>query len=141
MKKFLGTMSLTFLILLVFGQNKNTVRGKVTDRTNQQPVAGAIVSVNQFQTTTSENGVFSLSWSGTSNTSLWVKSMGYRNQEIRLSGVSGADLNIELDPGSLFLQPLEVRSIRAADKAPFAKTNIGKDEIIKSNLGQDIPFY
>ena len=42
MKKFLGTMSLTFLILLAFGQNKNLIRGKVTDRTNQQPVAGAV---------------------------------------------------------------------------------------------------
>jgi iron complex outermembrane recepter protein len=40
----------------------------------------------------------------------------------------------------LFLQPLEVRSIRASDKAPFAKTNIGKAEIAQQNLGADIPF-
>lgn len=38
------------------------------------------------------------------------------------------------------MQPVEVQAIRAADKAPFAKTNISKKEIEKNNLGQDIPF-
>ncbi len=141
MKKFLGTMSLTFLILLAFGQNKNLVRGKVTDRTNQQALAGALVSVNNFQTTTNEDGSFALRWTGSTKTRLSVKSLGYREKEIDLSSVSLTnELSIELEPGNLFLQPLEVRSIRAADKAPFAKTNLGKEEIVKTNLGQDIPF-
>lgn len=38
------------------------------------------------------------------------------------------------------LSPVEVKAIRAGDKAPFTKTNIGKKEIEKVNLGQDIPF-
>jgi len=38
------------------------------------------------------------------------------------------------------LSPVEVKAIRAADNAPFTKTNIGKKEIAKVNLGQDIPF-
>ena len=38
------------------------------------------------------------------------------------------------------LSPVEVRSIRAGEKAPFTKTNLSKKEIQKSNLGQDIPF-
>ncbi|MFZ6023010.1 MAG: TonB-dependent receptor [Bacteroidota bacterium] len=141
MKKFLGTMSLTFLILLVSGQNKNLVRGKVTDRTNQQPLAGALVSVNNFQTTTNEDGSFALNWVGSAKSHLSVKSLGYRDKEIDLSAVVlKNELSIELEPGNFFLQPLEVRSIRATDKAPFAKTNLGKEEIVKANLGQDIPF-
>jgi iron complex outermembrane receptor protein len=39
-----------------------------------------------------------------------------------------------------FLQPVEVQAIRAADKAPFAKTNLTKKDIEKNNLGQDLPF-
>ncbi len=39
-----------------------------------------------------------------------------------------------------FLQPVEVKAIRAADNAPFAKTNLSKKEIEKNNLGQDLPF-
>jgi iron complex outermembrane recepter protein len=38
------------------------------------------------------------------------------------------------------LEPVEVKTIRAAPTAPFAKTNISKAEIRKYNLGQDIPF-
>jgi iron complex outermembrane recepter protein len=39
-----------------------------------------------------------------------------------------------------FLQPVEVTAIRAADKSPFAKTNLTKTQIEKNNLGQDLPF-
>jgi iron complex outermembrane recepter protein len=38
------------------------------------------------------------------------------------------------------LSPVEVRAIRAADNAPFTKTNLTKNELAKVNLGQDIPF-
>ncbi|HMH24734.1 MAG TPA: TonB-dependent receptor [Puia sp.] len=41
---------------------------------------------------------------------------------------------------TLFLQPVEVRALRAGDKAPFTKTDIGKGQIEKTNLGQDLPF-
>jgi iron complex outermembrane receptor protein len=38
------------------------------------------------------------------------------------------------------LTPVEVRSIRAGENAPFTKTNLSKKEIRKLNTGQDIPF-
>ena len=41
---------------------------------------------------------------------------------------------------TLMLENIEITSIRAADKAPFTKTNIDKAEIEKINLGQDLPF-
>jgi iron complex outermembrane recepter protein len=41
---------------------------------------------------------------------------------------------------TIYLQPIEVLAVRAADKAPFTKTNISKKEISKNNLGQDLPF-
>ena len=41
---------------------------------------------------------------------------------------------------TLMLENIEVTSIRAADKAPFTKTNLSKAEIAKVNLGQDLPF-
>jgi iron complex outermembrane receptor protein len=39
-----------------------------------------------------------------------------------------------------FLQPVEVNSVRASEKTPVAKTNLGKKEIEKANIGQDLPF-
>ncbi|MFX4466494.1 Plug domain-containing protein, partial [Acinetobacter baumannii] len=37
-------------------------------------------------------------------------------------------------------EPLEIKAIRAAANAPFAKTNIDKTTIAKQNLATDIPF-
>ncbi len=41
---------------------------------------------------------------------------------------------------TLLLQNIEVLAIRASDKAPFAKTNLSKNEISSKNLGYDLPF-
>ncbi len=41
---------------------------------------------------------------------------------------------------SRVLEPVQVRAVRAADRAPFTKTNITRDHIRKLNLGQDLPF-
>ncbi len=38
------------------------------------------------------------------------------------------------------LPPLEVKSIRVSDQAPFAKTNLSKAQIALNNVGQDLPF-
>ncbi len=40
----------------------------------------------------------------------------------------------------LFLQPVEVKALRAGEKAPFTKTDITKKQIEQANLGQDLPF-
>jgi iron complex outermembrane receptor protein len=47
---------------------------------------------------------------------------------------------IPLERINLFLQPIEVRALRAGDKAPFARTDLSKKEIEQNNLGQDLPF-
>jgi iron complex outermembrane receptor protein len=38
------------------------------------------------------------------------------------------------------LLPVEVKTIRASATAPFAKTNINRQQIQRQNLGQDLPF-
>lgn len=41
---------------------------------------------------------------------------------------------------TLYLEPVEVRAIRASENSPFAKSTITGKEIRKTNLGQDLPF-
>ena len=38
------------------------------------------------------------------------------------------------------LLPVEVKAIRASATAPFAKTNLNRQQIQRQNLGQDLPF-
>ena len=52
--------------------------------------------------------------------------------------VTNADVSLQQQ--SYFLEPLEVKSLRASEKAPFTKTSISKHVIEKNNLGQDLPF-
>ncbi|MBL7696784.1 MAG: TonB-dependent receptor [Chitinophagaceae bacterium] len=52
---------------------------------------------------------------------------------------SMAQLEDSLRRAALFLEPVEVRAIRASENSPFAKTTISGREIRKSNLGQDLP--
>jgi len=44
------------------------------------------------------------------------------------------------DSLKLFLQAVEVRALRAGEKAPFTKTDINKKQIEETNVGQDLPF-
>jgi iron complex outermembrane recepter protein len=40
----------------------------------------------------------------------------------------------------LFLDPVEITAIRAGDKTPFTKVNLGLSQIAKTNNGQDLPY-
>jgi len=50
------------------------------------------------------------------------------------------DTSVHKFSDTLMLDNIEITSIRAADKAPFTKTNLDKEQIAKVNLGQDLPF-
>lgn len=41
---------------------------------------------------------------------------------------------------TLLLENIEITSLRASDKAPFAKTELSKKQIEEKNLGYDLPF-
>lgn len=41
---------------------------------------------------------------------------------------------------SIDLPPVEIRAVTVSPTAPFAKTNLDKKEIVRQNLGQDLPF-
>ena len=45
-----------------------------------------------------------------------------------------------LKRSALYLEPVEVRAIRASENAPFTKNTITKKDIKAANLGQDLPY-
>ncbi|HUS02766.1 MAG TPA: TonB-dependent receptor, partial [Chitinophagaceae bacterium] len=57
-----------------------------------------------------------------------------------LTGSSLSILSQDKKNDTLLLQPIEIKAVRANEKAPFTKTNLTKKDIEKVNLGQDLPF-
>lgn len=142
MKKLPGVILLALLSVSVFSQNNRTfIRGTVTDRSTGSPLAGVVVSLGSKNSLTDEAGHFTFGKQHKGSYPCTINSLGYQSYTTTIpANDSVTDIAIQLIPSVFFLEPLEVKSVRAAELAPFAKTNLSKEEIAKSNLGQDIPF-
>ncbi|MEJ7739110.1 MAG: TonB-dependent receptor [Chitinophagaceae bacterium] len=137
MKKWSLAICYIFFNGLVFAQQVFT--GKVIDSDNRSPLAGATVEIaNAGTRITDQNGLFSVSNLQGSRFVL-VSSIGYKSLRSQIEFSAGIT-EIKLERHKLFLQPVEIRAIRAGEKSPFTKTNLGKAEIERNNLGQDLPF-
>jgi len=148
-KKIMGTTALVIFSLWAFAQQSSQViiqTGKVVEKGSLHPIAGAIISWGNQQILSNELGLFPIPVNAKQG--LNISSLGYETlrmssldlSKTSFSGNQKREIIFELIPIPLFLQPLEVRSIRAADRAPFTKTNLNKAAIEKTNLGTDIPF-
>jgi iron complex outermembrane receptor protein len=142
MKKFLGTFVLFLFVFTASAQN--SLNGIVTDK-NNQPLKGATVTIGKkgfkLKTQTNANGQFNFS-NLAINTfyNVFIEFVGLKTFDSTFQFQNNTALNIHLEEATANLEPLEVSSVRASDRAPFTKTNIGKNEIAKVNMGQDLPF-
>lgn len=140
MKKFLGTNIFILVCLFSFSQTQNTIKGKIVDEKSNQPVAAATVIVNDQTFVADENGIFYFKPNATNKYQIKVSSIGYAAYKKNFTVSSFQQIiTIPLKSLELMLQPLEVKSLRAGNTAPFAKTNISKEELDKINIAQDLP--
>ncbi|MFT3751187.1 MAG: TonB-dependent receptor [Agriterribacter sp.] len=118
---------------------QTTIKGKVTEKESNLPVPNATVSISaSLATISDDHGNFSLAGLRQGTYAITVSGIGYRT--VTKSVQAGAEINITLERIPLMLQPVEIRAVRAGEKAPFAKNNLNKKEIEKANTGQDLPF-
>lgn len=141
MKKFLGTFVLLLFIISIKAQ---VVKGIVTDNQNH-PLVAATVTLKTMKTekktTTSASGEFQFAVSKDNETfTLLVEYVGMKTYRQELIPLQSNSLNIVLQPSEFLLEPLEVKAVRASEKAPFTKTDISKKQLDKLNFGQDLPF-
>jgi len=143
MKQFLGTMAAIIISLYSIAQQTNnvSVSGTVIDAVTRKPLPSASVKLGNAVAIADDEGRFKFKKVTIGAQVLTASSIGYSEsiQEIEVK-ISTKDIVLALQNSPLFLQALEIKSLRASDKAPFTKTNIGKEELAKINLGQDLPF-
>ena len=140
MKQFLGTSIFILTCLFSFPQTQNFIKGKIIDEQNGLPVIGATVSINQQISAADEDGIFYFKPNANHQYQIKISSIGYVDYVNTLSIPSSEKIIIlPIKSLQLMLQPLEVKSLRANSTAPFAQTNINKQELLKINTGQDLP--
>ncbi|HEX6915804.1 MAG TPA: TonB-dependent receptor plug domain-containing protein, partial [Chitinophagaceae bacterium] len=144
MRQLLGTI----LTLLAFYSGAQvTVKGTVTASTAKTPVEGAVISLlyegrEIAGKVTAGDGRFEIrNIRQKGPFELRVQHVAYKPKNITVETASaGQPLNIELEESSYFLDPLEIKAVRAGERTPFTKQDISAAELEKNNLGADIPF-
>jgi len=137
---------LLFLCITMFGtmlavNAQTTVTGKIYDTSNE-PLVGAVIEILETKqaTTTDLDGRFSIKNVPDGEYTLNVSYLGYTQYTQGLIMPNDANLEIAMISDANFLSTVEVNSLRLDQKAPFSFSNVGEEELQKSNLGQDIPY-
>lgn len=137
MKKL--SLAICYILMHVTTFAQKNFHGKVTDASTGAAIPGATVEFeNNGTAVTNGQGLFSL-YIPPRSYLVKISSIGYKKHESRTAFTTDTAA-FKLERYNLFLQPVEIRAIRAGEKAPFTKTNITKKEIEKNNQGQDLPF-
>ena len=127
------------LLSVITVSAQNTLKGKVLDE-NGNALFGATVAIkNSAQVQTSQrDGSFYFEKLNKKSYKLEVSYVGYET-EINQQPVN-QDVIVKLKTKTHSIDEVTVRSLRATDKSPVAYTNLDKETLSKTNLGQDIPY-
>ncbi len=117
-------------------QHKLTVR--VTDQ-QALPIGGATITIDGQSKQTDVKGLASFSTLDEGNKDVKVRYLGYRTFTTTVNTAS-QHIDVSLKPLHLQTGEAFVYATRAKDNAATTFKNIGKEDIQKANLGQDIPY-
>lgn len=139
MKRIGLVVALQLIAAIVFGQLSLT--GIIKDLKGE-PLCGANVMLeNTFSRSTSGiKGDYKFSNLAKGDYTLLVTFIGYKTFSKQLTLKNSGIVDIVMEPTTILTEEVLVSAARAGEKSPVAFTNIGKEEINASNMGEDIPY-
>lgn len=138
MFKLYAVLAAMLLSASAFAQS--VITGTVRDTTNNQPLPGATVKVNNRTTATDESGKFRFDNLTPGTYALTVTFLGYKDRTVAVSVTDQTDIAVYLEESFQLTDELVVYATRANDKTPTTYTNVNQQSIQKQNFGQDMPF-
>jgi iron complex outermembrane receptor protein len=139
MLKKTAFFSILLLLNAALSVAQSSVEGTVIDRSTRLPVTQATVEFGDGRPViTDDRGDFHSGRLKDGVAAVRVTAIGYRAYSGTLH--SGEKSVIELAPSNQLMQPIEIRAVRASEKAPFTHSTIGSSELSRVNQGQDLPF-
>ncbi len=139
MKYFFLAILIGLSSQMLFGQN--SLYGNVYDNLgNPLPGATVILENSKIGTSTDADGFYMFNKLEAQQYNLQVNYIGFEELK-KVVDVKGAStLDFTLKEVGYDLEPVVVLATWATEKTPVTYTNIGEEELGKSNQGQDIPF-
>lgn len=135
-KKFYASWAFCVVALLGFAQNDLSIR--VID--NQQHVLiGATVHVDGITKQTNAQGLAVFERQSSAAVQLTVTYLGHRTFRGQVSAETSS-YTVALEPLHLQTGEVFVYATRAGENAATTFTNVNKEDLRESNLGQDIPY-
>ena len=117
-----------------------SVSGKVTDAKTGAALPGASITINiNNRVVAGDQGNYKVSGPAGVCT-LQVTYIGYQAEVRNIVLHSDTVINFQLGKGVTLTDEVTISGTRASKNAPIAFTNLGKKDIQKNNLGQDLPF-
>jgi len=112
---------------------QKTISGTVTDKTKGQPLTGVSIIIqgnNNNGVLTDAHGRYQLKVPSKGSYRLQASYLGYRTYVTTLQGSDAvSELNIPLEETGLFVQPVEISSLRAGKNAPFTTSSLNAEDI------------
>lgn len=139
--KQLYAIVIAFFLTCMSASAQSFLSGKIVEKETSLPVSNVTVSLSSNQVTvTNDNGEFRFSGLRPGVYTATISGIGYRLASVELNTATGNAGVISLEKLHLMLQPIEIKAVRAGERAPFAKSNISKKQLEKLNTGRDLPF-
>lgn len=119
---------------------QSVITGTVKDSTNNQPLTGATVRLNNQATATNEFGKFQFEKLMPGEYVVRVSFLGFKDKVLNVTVSDRTDITVYLGESYQLTDELVVYATRANDKTPTTFTNVNQQSIQKQNFGQDMPF-
>lgn len=133
-------LMLTAIVLSSLASSSQIIiKGQILDKETSSPVSFATIKTAAgHYALSAENGQFAIHTIEKGSITITVSVLGYKTSNFNFN--NEAFLTLYLEKNIQLMQPVEIRALRASDKAPFAKTTMTATAIDKMNVGQDLPF-
>lgn len=127
---------------MAFSQQVRTIEGTVSDP-DGTPLSSVNVQLmgSYIKTQTDEKGTFQLKNLAHGAYTIGFSRIGYSSKQVEVVLSSQTtSLTVKLDPSALMIEEIQVTATRATNQTPTTFTNLSKEQLDKSNFGQDIPI-
>ena len=135
--KLLAIVAFCLIVQTGFAQTQLSV---VVTEKNGDPAYPATVRLDGFSVTTDKQGKAEFETLTDKNYTLHVSYIGYQDVTRTINPAQESELQITLQENTYRFEEVFVQATRAMENAATTYKTIGKEELQKSNLGQDIPY-